>query len=852
MTAPQKHSSRGLPLPPHLPRGLTFLTLLTVLLAGRAASAASSDTLFEEAFGHREVARAQQVTIQFELDGQLAGWSTALVTQGASERELKVLAAPILEALAPRLHEELRARLTAAVEANGFVSLAAFEEVGLTASYDPSRLLLQLTVPAGSRRLVVRDVSGRSAQPEPTVTSSHFSGYINLRLAEDLAWVPGQPAAVRAPLRIGLESAINIRDWVLEARGELEERPTPRWALGDVRLVRDDLEHAVRYVAGNLTTPPSSFLLGLPLLGLGAARNFSLDPLRQVLPQESFEFLLDGPSKVELLVNGRLLRTLQLEAGAHDLRGLVLEGGANQLEVVITDDLGVARRLTRRVGLAAGQLGVGVFEGALAFGFPLQRLSLDRTYDWNTPTFEASYRRGLPAALTLGGALLADPTTQAVDLEVLWATWFGGVALRGALSHRDTLGGAIGLRYELQRTLVAKLPSRLALNAEYRGAVFALPGEPLGARRSSYRVDASLAQGLSHGFFSCLTAQVRAEQLTPAPRLELGLALSKGFANGLGLMFDLTGSRRTGQPDELRARLNVVWAWPDTRRSVQVLTELDGHRQARAQLTGNQDLSFGEHQLRASASVAQDPAARGVSETIGYRGPRAEASVSHRLSSPVSGAVGVSNALQLRLGTALVFADGVFAWSRPVTGSFAIVAPSTGLEGQRVVVNATSVGAGGAIDGLGPAVLPDLQPYALMNVRVQAPELKLGTSLGQENYSLRPTYRSGALIRVGAEGTVFLRGRLHAGGAPVALSAGTLRSVSRATAAPMPFFTNRTGRFVLIGLEPGTYALQLDQQSESLESGESLESVEIVIPQGSAGVIDLGQVDFHDFHGTAP
>lgn len=805
-----------------------------MLLAARAASAASADTLFEEAFGHREVDRAQQATIQFELDGQLAGWSTALVTRGASARELKVLAAPVLEALAPRLREELHARLTAAVEARGFVSLGAFEEVGLIASYDPGRLLLQLAIPAGDRRLVVGDVSGRSVQPAATVTSSHYSGYFNLRLAEDFDWVPGQLAAVRAPLRVGLESAINVRGWVLEARGELEETPMPRWALGEVRLVRDDLEHAVRYVAGDLATPPSSFLLGLPLLGLGAARNFSLDPSRQILPEESFEFLLERPSKVEVFVNGRLLQTLQLEAGAHDLRGLMLEGGANQLEVVITDGLGVERRLTRRVGLAAGQLGAGVFEGAIAFGFPLQQLSLERDYDWSKPTFEASYRRGLPAALTLGGALQADPTTQAVDLEALWATWFGSVALRGALSRRGNLGGAVGLRYELQRALVAQLPSRLALGAEYRSADFALPGEPLGVPRTSYRVDASLAQGLSHGFFGRLAAQVRAEQGTPAPRLELGLSLSKGFANGLGLVFDLIGSRRTGQPDELRARLNVVWAWPDARRSVQVLTELDEHQRARARLTGNQDLSFDEHQVRASASVAQDEAARGTFETVGYRGPRAEASVSHRLSAPVSGAVGASNALQLRLGTALVFADGVFAWSRPVTGSFAIVAPTAVLQGQRVAVNATSVGSAGAIDGLGPAVLPDLQPYARMNVRLQAPELKLGTSLGQESYSLVPAYRSGALIRVGAEGAVFLRGRLHSGGAPVVLSAGTLRALSRATAAPVPFFTNRTGRFVLIGLEPGTYVLQVDQRSES---------VEIVIPPGSAGVIDLGQVE---------
>ena len=77
-------------------------------------AAGGPDTLFEEAFGRRAVERTETATVQFEIDGQPIGTTSVLTSRGAAPQQLRVLADPVLKALAPRLQlREALARLNA-------------------------------------------------------------------------------------------------------------------------------------------------------------------------------------------------------------------------------------------------------------------------------------------------------------------------------------------------------------------------------------------------------------------------------------------------------------------------------------------------------------------------------------------------------------------------------------------------------------------------------------------------------------------------------------------------------------------------------------------------------------------
>jgi outer membrane usher protein len=183
------------------------------------------------------------------------------------------------------------------------------------------------------------------------------------------------------------------------------------------------------------------------------------------------------------------------------------------------------------------------------------------------------------------------------------------------------------------------------------------------------------------------------------------------------------------------------------------------------------------------------------------------------------------------LGTAVVLAGGQVAWSRPVDGSFAIVAPNDALRGQEVDVNPGAGGAFAQSNRWGPGVVPSLQPYMVTPLTLDAPDLPVGLSLGEPIRWVLPTHRSGTLVRFGEDGTVSVRGTLvDESGQPVALMAGIVTSLDD-DRPDIVFFTNRTGRFALDAMRSGRYAIRLSKSSAPIR---------FEIPAGMTGGHDTG------------
>src|SRR6185436_5651936 len=211
---------------------------------------------------------------------------------------------------------------------------------------------------------------------------------------------------------------------------------------------------------------------------------------------------------------------------------------------------------------------------------------------------------------------------------------------------------------------------------------------------------------------------------------------------------------------------------------------------------------------------------------------RAEASLAQDITTPSSPAEQVDSRTRFRFGTALVYADGQLALSRPVRDSFAIVAARPEIEGQKIGIDPVREVYLAKIDRWGPAVVPDLNPYLVRKLSIDAPDLPPGYELGSGVYTVRPTYRSGTVIRVGTGATVLLGGLLETqDGAPISLQGGEIISLGDAPKTT-EFFTNRRGKFNIEGLNPGAYEMRL--------FGEPPTSVKFEIPKGKAGFYDIG------------
>ncbi|HSM81088.1 MAG TPA: fimbria/pilus outer membrane usher protein [Nodosilinea sp.] len=766
------------------------------------------------------------------LNDQPAGQGLVLVP-GGSQVDVQVATDDFLTALAPVLRPNIAAQLAAA-QTDGILPLEIIRATGIAVNFDSSRLELQVTIPAALRQTAVVDVGPNAAPAElaQALRPSPVSGYLNLRGSQAVVWT-GNGNTGRQPLQLNLDGALNLNGWVLESSLGFTEGTTG-WQRGPIRLVHDDTAAAIRYQLGDIATPVRGYQASLPTLGVTVARNFALQPYQITRPISRFEFFLERPSTVEVFINGQSVQTLRLDPGPQDVRNLPLRGGINGVQLVITDDLGRVQQLDFATGVSGDLLAPGVQQFAYSLGFPaLGSGSSPQGYNLNQPTLTLAHRAGVTDNLTLGGYLQGDLSTQMVGVEGTWATTVGTVGWDAALSldQAHGLDGAARLYYDWFFQGATSAASRsLRLAAEYRGANFMTVADDLPSNGTGLDLSLTYSQPIFEHGRATLSGRYQVTRDQPSHAYSIALGLSQPIARHLSLNTSASyGVNAQGQA-EPRLFVGLSAALPRQRQFVNTATTVDSNGLAnRLNWSYSSPVPVGGLSTALTATT-RDRTLSLLSQTR-YQGYRADITLDHSLDIPRHSPSPTTATTRLTWGTALVFADGVFGWSRPIDNSFALVTRQGSAQDHLVQVNPSSFGDIARADALGPAVVP-LSPYNLTTLAVDAPDLPLGSDLGNSSYQLFPSYRSGTLIRVGSEATVLLRGVLvDSQGNPLALQHGRIVSLSDPAWPAVELITNRTGRFAAQGLKPGRYEVRLFGSDSPVTTFE--------IPPDTAGVYTL-------------
>ena len=794
------------------------------------SSTESEDELFERIFGSPRNVTAQQLNVPFFVDDQLQG-QILVLTATAATPIARLQATFLLEKLQDTVRPDILQELTASVDSAGNLSLSALQQAGLVATFDERRLEVRVQVPPALRRTTVNTLGNLPPEAADALLPSQVSGYLNIQGAAGVVWSDGAESAERRSLNLNIDGVLNVDDWVLEGSANLSEGAA--WTRGDVRLVRDNPVQAIRYTIGDQIVPTRGYQSSIPMLGFSAVRNFSLQPYGITRPISRFEFFLERPSTVDVFISDRFTQTLRLPAGSQDIRNLPLNAGINEVQLVITDDLGRVQRLNFSGAVAADQLAPGVQQFAYGVGFRASTENGSQSYDWNQPMLTLADRWGLSENLTLGGYFQATLDRQVAGVEGVWSTSIGNFSWDVALSHDQELGvdGAAQVVYEVLQ-LGNNNPTQrsLRLALEYRGDNF-MPLDDLTARDpSTLDFSANYTQQIFGNINARLNGRYQLGRDGSADAYSLGLGLSRAFNHGISVNVNLSQQHTQGGGDEQRAFLSLSWLFPRQRQSLITTAEINSSG-ASTQTTWNFDAARTVDRLTGSVSLNTNPELSRLTGKLNYMGYRASLGFSQELQIASDDNALIGNASQLTFGTALVFADGHFGWSRPVSNSFALVVRQGNLRQQVVEVNPTGNGYIARADALGPAVVPDLQPYYLSPLRIETPEMPIGYDIGAQLYHLLPTYRSGTVVYVGTDATVFLRGTvLTKNGEPIALQTGEVVSLSDPDWQPITIFTNRAGRFALTGFKPGQYELRFDDQRV----------VQFEIPAGQEGIYDVG------------
>ncbi len=735
----------------------------------------------------------------------------------------------LLAVLEDRLRAEILESLRGTLNRGQGLTAAQLDGAGIGVRYDPRTLQIELTIASASRIASILELSGEPGRVVSYVEPADVSGYLNVRGALD--WVQqGATEGLSAPVMF-LDGAVRLKGFVFESEANWQPGGTGAdFQRRGSRFVHDDRDNLIRWSAGDLVTVARGFQAAPEISGVSIVRRYSiLEPQTIVRPRGSRSFQLDRRSLVEVRINEQLVRRIELDPGAYDLQDFPFTQGANDVELTITDDAGRTESVDFNIFLDQAQLAEGLSEFGLYAGVLAPLGTSDRKYT-DSPAFSGFYRRGMSDRLTLGANFQGDAGGLMGGGEAVIATPIGALAAFGSVSNVEGLGDGWAALVTFQRTIARGGfgSDALSFSLEAKSRKFA----PVGVRDPfnpySLTVGAGYSTTFGPGLYGALDARYsRGRDEEPdvtSARATLGWNISPrlNFAGDFTYERDRRGER-------FGTFLSLTYRFD---RGSSVRADFDS-RQDRARLSYQTFGGAGMNAYSLSADIEHSDIGAGASINANYYANRAELGFSHfgLFERDLGRSTGQRSSL--RFGTALAFADGALALGRPIHDAFALVKTHRSLEGTEVLVDPTGGSAAASTGVLGTALQPSLSSYSDRSLLVTAPDALLEADLGPGSFRLLPPYRAGYLLTVGSEYSVSAVGSLLSPtGEPMVLLSGLAYEVGKPEREPVSFFTNRVGRFGLIGLAPGRWRLDLPSvDAEYL----------VVVPEGVHS-ISLGEI----------
>ncbi|WP_299329606.1 fimbria/pilus outer membrane usher protein [Parasphingopyxis sp.] len=740
-------------------------------------------------------------------------------------------------ALRPIAADELIARIDALPSADGYASFVQLRSLGISIDYDPSISEIRVMLPReGTATAEISLTETRADRIGSFEEPAGFSGFINIRgaMGYDAA---GAGEGFVDPF-FDFETALRFGGFVLENdfAADLSGGDSGGFRRLFSRLVYDIPTANMRLSAGDLIPSSANFLPPPDIFGFGVERQDGLfNPQRNLRTQSFQSFSLQETSTVEVIVNGSEVRRIQLEPGNYRLSDFPLGIGANDVQVVVTDNFGRREIANFSRFFNFSVLAPGETEYGFYAGFQNDFGTLSRSYDWDRPTVSAFFRRGMSDILTLGAGFQADDRTQAGSIETALGTRAGLFVAEAAISRDDVNGTGFAGRflYQLPSPATARgIFAGFGLSVDYTSSKYTNVGRFV-ANRNLVSIQASTTLALRitdrdflslNGNYSRFRAGIAdtyevsarySRRIGRSTVLAIGAGYGRSRFGGEEPIFRVTLSRRFGRRGFGSAAYNTI----DDRLRL-------NYNHAGGRGTGAINVA-------ASADIGDDTTTGGGS--VFYLANNAELSVTHSTAYEFDSNDIATSRTTAQIGTSLMFADGSFTVGRPVRDSFAIVRGHPTLEGAPVYIDRTDEGYFSRSNFLGGASTPELGSYVERTITVDVPDAPIGYDLGAASFRLLPPYKSGYNLVIGSDFTITAIGTLLNNGAPVALATGVAELIDEPDAPTISLFTNRVGRFAASGLKPGRWIITLATEPPLV--------YELDIPAEEGNLIRTGELE---------
>ena len=747
-----------------------------------------------------------------------------------ADDKLLVGATALFEALTPLITPESLEALKVSVGTANLVPSELLASSGYIVSYDPSTISLRIVMPAKARPSRTLQLANFDRERVGSyIAPANFSAYLNTRSSVDYQWTgPNQGAG---DVNVSLDGAIRYRSIVLELDGSYLSGADDPFRRESARLVYDQPKQQRRWTLGDLQPTGRGFVGASPMAGLGVIKSYSLlEPQRNVQPRGEREFTIERTSTLEAFINGRSVRRIRLDPGTYKVRDFPFGQGLNDVKLVIEDDFGQQEKIEfslffDRSLLSQGLSEYGAFLGVLAAGG-----MSGRTYETSEPVFTGFYRRGVRAGLTLGTSTHIRSDSYALGGEATWSSRLGTVGADVGFSSNDLLGSGYAFNLTFQRLFRSEASAGRALSfsLQARSENFSVPGAILADNPFAYQAGIGYSQSLGEAQFISFDARYSIgrgfEPNGDAYKVTYGYRLSSN-ANFTAEAF----SEETRNVRDNGVRIGLIYRFGNTDS---VTADYDSVSE-QVRVGYRRSGGSGVGAWNASVDVSNGPSGTGANASLSRTENRLDWALTHSTSFDGPNGANASQRSSLRFSTSVAYADGAIAVSRPIFDAFALVTPHRTLAGRQVLISPREDDYSSSSGFLGSAVASDLSSYAERTVTFNVPDAPAGYDLGAGNARLYPSYRAGYRIEVGSDYTMTVIGRLlDVDGVPLSLIAGTAVEVDAPTRPPLSVFTNRDGRFGLVGTKPGKWLITMPTTPP--------QQFEIVIPDQTSSIVRLG------------
>lgn len=498
------------------------------------------------------------------------------------------------------------------------------------------------------------------------------------------------------------------------------------YTFADVKTLR-------RYSVGDFINGGLSWSRPVHMEGLQIRSDFTMRPDLITFPLPAITGSATVPSTVDVLVNGNLVASNEVNPGPFQVTQLPVISGAGTITMTLTNAQGGQVTVTQPFYGGTTLLAKGLQTFAGQAGLVRRDWGIESN-DYGKMAATAFYRRGLSQTVTVEATTEATPGAfmgGAGGDAILWnrALVNFDVAASGGSGGAGDLFSA-GLQH--QGRVFGLGGSATVANRNYRD-VAAMNGSPIPRKQVSAFTGLSLRRLGSLGVaFAGVAQDVSpvAVQNEVTPALKSRIATANYSLQFRHVSFYATEFRDLGAAGASGSQ--VGFTVPLGRRnSVAVSGASDGSAQVQSQQSA---VKIGDWGYQAYASAGGGPAHEfGVAQ---YKSPAG------LLSAGIDSTSGQTT-LRLESQGALSLVDREVFPSNTIYDSFAVV-DTAPLKNIHVYQENRLVG---TTDKSGRLLVPDMRSFDVNHIGIEAKDIPADADLALDNRILRPQDRSGVVVR---------------------------------------------------------------------------------------------------------